>query len=563
MSSGYRALLALCAMAFTVPGASDASSGETAPDVTFVDASLEPPGQLLGSLFTDIDGDGRDEVCLAVRSRSGERQLRLHRIHDASIPAEPYLTIPVLEDVLAYGFADVRSEPGRELFFLVRSGVWSYSTTLDGYRDNAELLAETELIFDVAAPRDLPAWSYVVPFSEVSGAQGGEGGGPFDGLLLPGREGFALWTRAGADSTYRPQPGWQAARASDAARAEALAASTAPEGERRSGGSSAGGSMSFGPGGVRVSIQDSSWPAPFLEEEGPETSTLLERSKSYSGPALADVDGDGALDLVQKNGEELQLFLSDGAGLPSEPTRIETLASARVSEPEEDESWSSLRLVDLDGDGDLDALARFDLEGEGLENEEITLSLFVNDGQRLLPEKPQQILRFEAAELRARVADVDGDGRPDLIVRKFELPSFLDSMTGLEFRLTHLVYLGESGARPFARKPALKQVQTFDENTIRGAIANRQMTLDCDGDGIADMVEVDLNGRVAIRRLRRDTGFFGGESWELDEAPWRRFEVFGSIEALSVRDLNGDGLGDIVSESDEALTILLSTGGPN
>ena len=81
----------------------------------------------------------------------------------------------------------------------------------------------------------------------------------------------------------------------------------------------------------------------------------------------------------------------------------------------------------------------------------------------LLPPKPSQVLRFEAGFLKVEVTDANHDGRPDLAPRKFELPTLLETVTGLEFRMTHLLYLGQRKGRPFERKPALKQVETFDE----------------------------------------------------------------------------------------------------
>ena len=205
-----------------------------------------------------------------------------------------------------------------------------------------------------------------------------------------------------------------------------------------------------------------------------------------------------------------------------------------------------------------DVLARQRAGDDGLANEEISIFVLVNDGERLLPPEPRQVLRFEAAELRVEVTDVDGDGLPDLALRKFEMPGLIDAMTGLEFTLTYLIFLGESGERPFGRKPVLKQSQTFDETTLQDAIKNRELTMDCDGDGIADLVEVDFDGNITIRRLAHDESFFGGGAWTLESSPWLRFETFGSIESIQVRDLNGDGLGDIISEGPEALTVLLS-----
>ena len=67
----------------------------------------------------------------------------------------------------------------------------------------------------------------------------------------------------------------------------------------------------------------------------------------------------------------------------------------------------------------------------------------------------------------------------------------------------------------------------------------------------------NLEQRRGQRRQQR--GVFGGRSWELEDNPWKRFEVRGSIASLVVEDLNGDGLGDIVSQTPDMLRILLSS----
>jgi len=284
------------------------------------------------------------------------------------------------------------------------------------------------------------------------------------------------------------------------------------------------------------------------------------------GPARPrDVSGDGRRDLLALNDDGLHVHLATADGLPAVPTRIEALPDYLKNEPKDAKKKTTndttLILADVDGDGDPDLIARKEQEADGFENGTITLLVLVNDGQRMLPDKPQQVLRFEAAELRIEITDVDGDGRPDLFLRKFELPSMFEAVTGLEFTLSHLLFRGRSGKVPFERKPDMRQTRTFDENTVQEAIANRHLTLDCSGDGVADLVEVDLEGRIAIRRLKLRSSFLGGKRWSLDEDPWKRFDVRGSLAALTVRDLNGDGLGDIISPSDEALIILLSQRG--
>jgi hypothetical protein len=499
-----------------------------AEGVSYVDASLELNEDLLGHEFVDVDGDGAPELVLAVKLRRGGRELRLHRIAGVRVEPEPYVRVPVLRDVLAYGFADVRAEPGRELLFLTRGGVHSYSTTREGLRDNVARLIESELIYDVPDARALPFWRYVLP---------GEGG---DIVLVPSFLGLELWGppphgEAGAGYVRRCTLG---SRSTSFRR---LGGDEERRGEAR---------VDL-EGNLGLLYHDS-----FQDDPTPDPIDFLGDSRAVRAPALADVDGDGRLDLVTWQSSKLSLHLDRGQGIPAEPTRVEE--SPEYLQGKGDGGDTELSLVDLDGDGDLDLLVELRSGGDGFENAEYTLMPLIHEDGRMFPKEPSQLLRFEAAVLRVEVVDIDGDGRPDLAVRQFELPDMLETVKGLEFELTYLLYLGEEGPRPFGRKPALRRAERFDEDSVAAAAANRDLSMDCDGDGTPDLVEVDLAGYVAIRRLKLESGFFSGESWELDEAPWKRFEVRGDIESLEVLDLNGDGLGDIVSSGDRTLAILLS-----
>ena len=508
------------ALALTLPLAALAPGPGDAQEVFYVDASLELDGGLLSWRFVDLDGDGARELVLAVRTRAGERELRVYRVGTDQIGPEPTQTIPVLGDVLAWGAADVRDEPGRELLFLTRGGAWSYSPTLPGYRGNVRPLVTTELIYDIPDPRALPYWAYVVP------------GRVHDVILLPGREGFGLWGPSEGDpSTYV-----ELAHVDTAADEDETAL-----GAIRSGGLVAG---------VRVAVDSSS---PFLPGDLETEATLLSASRRTRAPALVDVDGDGLLDMVVRRENSLALHAGLPDGPANEPTRVEPLPQALLGEEDEP---AEILLRDVDGDGDLDVVAHVQGEIEGFENTVHRVLVYTSDGLALLSAEPIQVLRFEAAVLRMEVADVDGDGRPDLALRKLELPSLLEAVTGLEFTFSHLVYLGER--RGFEKRPSLKHVETYDEESVAQIVANRRLVLDCDGDGVADLVEVDLQGRIAIRRLRRKSSLLRGDSWRLEPAPWKRFDASASLISLSVRDLNGDGLGDVVSAGPERLTVLLS-----
>jgi len=522
--------------------------------VYFVDASLEPEGELLGGRFLDVDGDGKFELCLVVDS-DGERELRLHRVQPGRIDPEPYRSVVVKDDVVAFAFADVREDlvasgSGRdELLFMTKDGFYSYSLERKGYRGNIKRLIRDELLFDVANPDRLPEWRFVLP------SQWG------DRVLVPGKDGVSVWG---------PGPGAVAIDAASSSDAGAMAGFvslgrfpgavgaghvTSPE-EYEHGDEDEDHdhtTVSVGSSGVRIQVTPDA-DTLLMPAGEDEAFQLLTSERSYGAPALTDVDRDGNADLLFAVGKELRIHFSRAEGFSETADRIEVFPAYLDREG----SQPTLFLRDLDGDGDTDIVAEMSEEQKGLENTETSLFCLINDGERLLPEDPHQLLRFKAAYLRIEFADIDGDGRLDLALRKFELPSMLESVTGFEFTLTHLVFLGQQMGTPFERKPCLRQSRSYDETNFQDIIANRELDMDCDGDGISDLVEVDLKGRIAIRRLKHTSSFFGGDSWKLESTPWKRFEVYGNVESVSVKDVNGDGVGDVISEGEKAMTVLLS-----
>src|SRR4029079_778181 len=108
----------------------------------------------------------------------------------------------------------------------------------------------------------------------------------------------------------------------------------------------------------------------------------------------------------------LRVSLADDRGPPSTPTRIEPLPDWLIPE----DTSLILRVTDLDGDGDVDLVARVAPSRKKLESATFTYFVMINDGERLLPEQPQQVLRFEGSGTDSEVTDVDGDGHKDLVI---------------------------------------------------------------------------------------------------------------------------------------------------
>jgi len=134
----------------------------------------------------------------------------------------------------------------------------------------------------------------------------------------------------------------------------------------------------------------------YVEELGSEDFRPI--SRIYMHADLADLDGDGLLDLVYSpsGGTDLHLFLNsgerDGGGMP--------VFVAAGSVPRGTEQWQPCRAVDLDGDGVIDI---------------VVAGLFLRntnpDGWPLALADPVPI----DAGLGACFHDVDGDGLPDAV----------------------------------------------------------------------------------------------------------------------------------------------------
>lgn len=506
-------LLALCSLLLGTPGG---------PDVAYLDASLDVDGTLLSAQFVNADDDPRPELCLVVLAASGRRELRVHDWTSSDLlERTPRRVVPILEDVICWTLADVRDEPGPELVFLTRSGAHAMSLAKEGLRGNIARLCETRLLYRVPDPRACPYWPWVLDRPDR------------DLIVLPFEGGFAVFGPA--------EDGYEAL----ATFAEE-ALERDPEPDRR-------GDVRMSDAGFGVALDRAFRSDVLLPESRVPFGSFYSTSIEARAPGLCQVDGDGVRDLLVLRGDELHVFLSGSLG--DEPSRIEPVPDYVTTLGED----ARIRFEDLDGDGDTDLVVTVENsgdDGDGFEDSDRTLLLLENDGERLFPEAPAQTLRFRAAELDLTFTDVDGDGTPDLFVRAVNLPSLASLATGFRFKMTSSLHLGSEGR--FESKPALKSSRTYDESSIQGAIAQRSIGLDCSGDGIADLVEIDLKGRIAMRRVQFESSFFGGDRWTLEEAPWKRFDTRGAILRLDVADWNGDGLADVLSTSADRVTVLLS-----
>ncbi|MDX1419636.1 MAG: FG-GAP-like repeat-containing protein [Rubricoccaceae bacterium] len=131
-----------------------------------------------------------------------------------------------------------------------------------------------------------------------------------------------------------------------------------------------------------------------------------ESANATWGLAVGDFDGDGDLDLLasefettEPNGNTVALFENDGAGVFAEPVQVPA-----------GEGPTGLAVADFDGDGALDfAVAGYDYIGTGN-----TISIVFGDGAGGFALPVTYVV--EEAPFRIEAGDLDGDGDPDLAV---------------------------------------------------------------------------------------------------------------------------------------------------
>jgi hypothetical protein len=238
------------------------------------------------------------------------------------------------------------------------------------------------------------------------------------------------------------------------------------------------------------------------------------------GVAAGDFNGDGKLDLVTESWGEskVTVLFGDGRGGFSSPG----VQFATGKSP-----YWKVRVADVNGDGHADIVTT-NWEGD-------SVTILLGDGKGGFTQAAGSPFPGGKTPFGVAVADLNGDGKPDLAVVNYSGHADQPANDGV----TILLGDGQGGFKIMAGSPF-----PTGHAPVRLAVG------DVNGDGIPDVVTVNLASNDITVLLGGRGTFTRAATIAVGKEP----------EGIAVGDLNGDGKADIVvaNSRDNDISVLLS-----
>lgn len=257
----------------------------------------------------------------------------------------------------------------------------------------------------------------------------------------------------------------------------------------------------------------------------------------FSTPAVGDLDGDGRPEIVVGCWDfRIYAFRWDGTLMPGWPPT----PYAGMGPGVRDTVWSSPALADLDGDGKLEVIIGSDTHAEGPPintPDGGAIHVFRYDGTEFpgFPQFVDQTIYSSPA-----IGDIDGDGNLDIVVG------------GGTF------YTGAVGRKVYAWRRNGTFVPGWPV-TVNGQVFNSPALADLDGDGKPEVIISDEpNGGTGPFLYA-----FRGDGTLLNGFPMQPRSFFASTPNLGspiVADVNGDGQVEILVATNTEIAVVSRTG---
>ena len=252
---------------------------------------------------------------------------------------------------------------------------------------------------------------------------------------------------------------------------------------------------------------------------------------------VADVDGDGRGDLVASNRFELRVFLQrEDGGFGGGPDRRIELGRIREEDLVRGSGLVRSTVAEIDGDGRADLLVTY-VAGGLLEGRSRT-TLHLNRDGSWDPSAPDQEWLDEGGWNAFDLVDLDADGALEMVQARVPL-SILELVELLLTRSADMevTILRRGAKRPFARTPwfRTKLGVGFDFDRLEPSGFLPTLEPDLNGDGIRDFLDSGDGEAVEV--------YLGGPDGYRTRSASQAMDTRGSLRA---GDLDRDGLSDFV-----------------
>lgn len=273
---------------------------------------------------------------------------------------------------------------------------------------------------------------------------------------------------------------------------------------------------------------------------GPRKSQGLEVRYGFPELHVSDTDGDGLRDIIAAQEDRIAIYRQGpGFTFPAQPQFSRDFAVRTPADHRARGTSASVLLADVDGDGIADALVRKQVF-EGVTSARSTSYLFFGrkDG---FAKQPAQVLESEGVTLlQTQLLDVNGDGRPDLVVpyTSFGVFALIRMLTAKTVKVTFQIFPFEPRERRFAVDPASERALVF-RVPLAGDSDLQAVSLAADvtGDGKPDLIFAPSEDELDVYPALGN-GEFASSPAEVVEV-----RAAGVLEAV---DLDGKGRSDLI-----------------
>jgi hypothetical protein len=248
--------------------------------------------------------------------------------------------------------------------------------------------------------------------------------------------------------------------------------------------------------------------------------TFVDNTSHYKGVELADVNGDGLLDIINTG---TATYINNGNGWTETASWQAPIGFVNVNSPSKD---AGVRIVDVNGDGLPDIL-------RALQN--TLLDAYINNGHGWTQNStwfvPKPIIDLDAQDAGARFADVNGDGLIDIIYARDS------AQYGKKD-----VYINNGAGWTLDSTWSSSFPLYFSDTADLGL-----RLADVNGDGLVDVLRGLSTASVSYEAayLNNGLGWFldtDGVNWA---PPWTFVDSDRSDQGVRIYDANGDGMDDL------------------